>query len=93
MKQKSVLIPGQIKLEGESNIIGYQLNVMDIPESNFKFSKYGIKNKDLFCRLYAGFIKWCKSELPEGIFSTYMDGEPYCSCQGVEITYRDFRRS
>ena len=56
----------------------------------FKFSEHGIKNKELFCKIYSDFIEWCKSVVFEGTFSTYMDGEPVCFSQGVELTYRDY---
>ncbi len=56
----------------------------------FKFSEYGIKNKDLFCRIYSDFIDWCKTKATSGTFSTYMDGEPYFTCCGLEVSYRTY---
>lgn len=54
----------------------------------FGFSEYGIKNKELFCRIYSDFIEWCKSKVITGTFSTYMDGEPVCFSQGIELSYK-----
>ena len=43
----------------------------------FKFSEHGIKDKDVFCRIYSGFVDYCKSNFTSGTFSTYCDGEPF----------------
>lgn len=56
----------------------------------YNFSKAGIKNKELYCRIYADFISWCKSIVPSGTFSTYSDGEPACFYLGVELSYSNF---
>lgn len=56
----------------------------------FKFSKAGVKNPDIFERIYKDFIDWCREQLPSGTFSTYCDGEPVCFCNGAEIPYSAF---
>jgi len=57
----------------------------------FEFSKFGVKNEKLFCSIYADFIAWCKSKATSGTFSTYMDGEPVFMCNGIEVSYRQFK--
>lgn len=54
----------------------------------FEYSEHGIKNKEVFCRIYADFIEWCGSRVKSGTFSTYVDGEPVCFSNGAEISYR-----
>jgi hypothetical protein len=56
----------------------------------FKFSEYGVKNPEIYSRVYADFIDWCKTKVKSGTFSTYMDGEPVCLSAGREIPYRVF---
>jgi hypothetical protein len=56
----------------------------------FEFSEHGVKNSELFSRLYNDFINWCKEKLPSGTFSTYCDGEPVCLYCGIELSYRDY---
>lgn len=53
----------------------------------FQYSRYGIQDKELFASIYASFINWCKSIVKEGTFSTYMDGEPVCYSNGLELSY------
>ena len=59
----------------------------------FKFSEHGVKNQEAYITAYADFIEWCKSILPQGTFSTYMDGEPVCFCAGLELSYRTYLKS
>ncbi|QUH22206.1 hypothetical protein [Alkaliphilus sp. B6464] len=60
----------------------------------FKFSEHGIKNENLFIELYSDFIEWCKSKVPSGIFSTYVDEEPICfSSGGIELSYRTYLKN
>lgn len=54
----------------------------------FEFSKFGIDNKDVYCRIYSDFIAWCKNQVKSGMFSTYTNGEPVCFSNGLEISYR-----
>jgi hypothetical protein len=56
----------------------------------YKFSTAGVKNPELFERLYEGFIRWCKQLAPSGTFSTYCDGEPVFMFSGIELSYRDY---
>lgn len=56
----------------------------------FRYSPYGIKSPAIFSVVYEGFINWCKSQVKEGIFSTYCDGEPVCYSNGVELSYRQY---
>ena len=59
---------------------------------DYKFSEYGIKDKELFKRLYSDFIDYCSRYSESGTFSTYMDGEPFFMTRGNEISYRTFIR-
>ena len=59
----------------------------------FKFSEYGVKNKELFQMIYGDFIQWCRTIVSTGTFSTYCDGEPVCFSYGNELSYRDYLRS
>lgn len=56
----------------------------------FKFSKHGIQNEKLFCRIYSDFINFCRNNAASGTFSTYMDGEPFFMCNGLHISYSDY---
>lgn len=56
----------------------------------FKFSEHGVENPEIYSKVYADFIEWCKTKVKSGIFSTYMDGEPVCLSVGIEIPYREF---
>ena len=59
----------------------------------FKFSEHGIKDQNLFCMMYADFIKWCMEKATQGTFSTYMDGEPVFFSSGAEVSYRQYKSS
>jgi len=58
----------------------------------FKYSEHGIKNKEIFKRLYVDFIEYCKSKTNQGTFSTYMDGEPVFFSRGTEFSYRKYKK-
>lgn len=60
---------------------------------NFKYSEHGIKNKEIYERIYSDFIEWCKTKASGGTFSTYMDGEPVFMFAGIEISYSSFLRN
>ena len=57
----------------------------------YKFSPHGVKNPELFERLYKGFVDWCKQKASSGTFSTYCDGEPVFMSCGCELSYRDYK--
>lgn len=59
---------------------------------NYKFSEYGIKDKEVFKRLYSDFIDYCSRYAESGTFSTYTDGEPVFMTHGNEIAYGTFNR-
>ncbi len=56
----------------------------------FKFSPYGIRDPELWQRIYGDFMEWCMRRVQSGTFSTYCDGEPVCLCAGMELSYRDY---
>lgn len=56
----------------------------------FRFSEYGVKDIDVYSRIYSEFIEWCKKKVKTGTFSTYTNGEPVCFSGGIEIPYRAF---
>lgn len=57
----------------------------------FNYSKAGVKNIEVYNRIYKGFVEWCKTIIKHGTFSTYCDGEPVCFSDGNEITYRMYQ--
>lgn len=57
-------------------------------ENMFRFSEHGVENPEIYGRIYADFIEWCKTKVKSGTFSTYVDGEPVCFSNGVELSYR-----
>jgi hypothetical protein len=59
----------------------------------YKFSKAGVKNPELFERIYQDFVDWCKQQATGGTFSTYCDGEPVFMSCGFELSYRDYLRT
>lgn len=54
----------------------------------FRYSGAGIKNVEIYNRIYKDFVEWCKTVVKQGTFSTYCDGEPVCFSGGIELTYR-----
>ena len=58
----------------------------------YKFSEYGIKDKEVFQRFYSDFIEYCKRYSISGTFSTYTDGEPVFMAAGFEIAYNTFKQ-
>jgi hypothetical protein len=58
----------------------------------FNFSEHGVKNKDIFCRIYSDFVDYCKSNFTAGTFSTYCDGEPVFMQCGFEFSYSAYKR-
>jgi hypothetical protein len=59
----------------------------------FKFSQAGVKDPELFGRLYKDFIDWCKQQVTSGTFSTYCNGEPVCLSGGIEISYSAYLKN
>jgi hypothetical protein len=64
-----------------------------VDNGNYRFSQYGIKNPEIFERIYQGFIEWCKTKASSGTFSTYCDGEPVFMSAGFELSYRDYQKA
>ena len=59
----------------------------------FTFSRYGVKDINIYNRIYCDFIDWCKAKVKAGTFSTYTNGEPVCFSGEMELSYRTFLRS
>lgn len=57
-----------------------------------KFSEHGIKDKEVFQRIYSDFIDYCSRYATSGTFSTYTDGEPVFMVAGFEIAYSTFKQ-
>lgn len=59
--------------------------------SPYRFSSFGIKDKEAFELAYHDFIVYCKKYFSMGMFSTYEDGEPYFCYGGIELPYRAYK--
>jgi hypothetical protein len=105
--KKSVLIPGQIKLEGESNMIGYQLDVIDLQLFTNKVNAESLwdelteENKDRARELYQDDIT--DRSYSQMLFDSFKDAaamvqmslEEYLKVIGynnyVELVFSDFK--